>query len=156
MSEQSPPPPPRPVLDLSGGQAADLSIGQAAGHSITNQGADATAVLVFLRDYVFKADQVRETAIKEVRGELGMVSDALRGVRNQLNDLTEDIDKTKQAEVARLLADFKVRRWRQFVLNVWLGLITVLVALMAVGWLLLLWRLWPQLTPVALALGGAR
>jgi hypothetical protein len=169
------PAPPRSVVDLQGGQTADVSVGQAA-NTITNanQGADATEVLIFLKDYIFKADQVRETALKEVRSSIVIMSDAMRSMREQLNDLSKDFDRRKEADAEaqrkeaeaeeqrkeadaqRLLADYSQRRRRQWVLNAWLGAITISVVAMALGWLYLLIRLWPTLTAAAMALGGAR
>lgn len=143
-----------PLLTLPGAQLGDTKI-DAAGrdqHTTTNtthQGADATEVLLFLKEYLFKADQQRETVLKDVRGELGLLSDSLRGLRNQVNDLATDADKDKEDAASRLLAELRERRHQRRVQNWWLGTITAAVAVMAIGWLYLLWRLWPVLATVA-------
>lgn len=99
----------RSVLDLSRSQAGDVSTRDAAGRDIY-QGADADAVLSFLRAYVFEADQRRETALKElghelkrVRGDMQIITEALRGVRDQVNDDARERHR-RQAELDDALA----------------------------------------------------
>jgi len=111
----------RSVLDFSRGQTGDVATGDNAGGNITH-GADATEVLAFLRSYVFEADQKRETAIKDLarelvytRGDMGILSDAVRAVRDQVDDLVNAAEAdarqrpARQAELDRQLTI--ARRW---------------------------------------------
>jgi hypothetical protein len=135
------------TIDNSGGQTGDQHIGQAAGGDIHNVGADADGVLSFLREYVFRADQNREMAIKELRRDLErarqdreILSDAVRTIRDRVDYLV--------AERARDMADRHARQRRQ---DLWLGTLSAATLIMAGGWLWLLWRLWPTLTAIAQA-----
>jgi len=111
----------RSVLDFSRSQTGGVTTGDNAGNNITH-GADATEVLAFLREYVFKADQARETAIKDLarelvytRGDMGILSDAVRAVRDQVDDLVNATEAdarqrpARQAELDHQLA--VARRW---------------------------------------------
>ncbi len=111
----------RAVLDFSRGQTGDVATGDNAGGNITH-GADATEVLNFLREYVFEADQKRETANKELarqlayaRGDMGILSDAVRAVRDQVDDLVNAAEADAAQRPARQLAlDHQLavaRRW---------------------------------------------
>ena len=111
----------RAVLDFSRSQTGGVTTGDNAGNNITH-GADPAEVLAFLRDYVFKADQERETANKELarqlvytRGDMGILSDAVRAVRDQVDDLVNAAEAdarqrpARQAELDRQLGIN--RRW---------------------------------------------
>jgi len=111
----------RAVLDFSRSQTGGVTTGDNAGNNITH-GADPAEVLAFLRDYVFKADQERETANKELarqlvytRGDMGILSDAVRAVRDQVDDLVNATEAdalqrpARQAELDRQLTI--ARRW---------------------------------------------
>jgi len=111
----------RAVLDFSRSQTGGVTTGDNAGNNITH-GADPAEVLAFLRDYVFKADQERETANKELarqlvytRGDMGILSDAVRAVRDQVDDLVNAAQLDASQRPARQLAlDHQLavaRRW---------------------------------------------
>lgn len=149
MSEQ----PPRSVLDMSGGQAGDVSASQVAS-SITNAGASPDRVLALLEQYLLAAGREHTEAITDLRGELTILSDALRGLRETVNWLGRELDRSREAEAQRLLAEHSERKRRQRDLNLWLAVLTAAAVLMTAGWLYLLWRLWPTLTAAALAAWG--
>lgn len=146
------PDPPRPVTDLSGQQAGDQSF-QAAGENIYH-GANADHVLDFLREYVFAADQRRETAVKAASQELkraqlemGIVSDAVRSVRDRLDD--DDRDRVRrQRDLDHTLAtlgeyleaqalDLAALRRGQTLARRWLAGLTALliIEILVVAWL---------------------
>lgn len=104
----------RSALDLSGAQTGDLTSRDSAGGDINHHGADPGAVLTFLRDYVFEADQRREVAIKEVaqeirdaRADMGIISDALRSLRERANADDREREE-RQRELDLQLTDFAV------------------------------------------------
>lgn len=149
------PDPPRPVTDLSGQQAGDQSF-QAAGENIYH-GANADHVLDFLREYVFAADQRRETAVKAASQELkraqlemGIVTDAVRSVRDRLDD--DDADRVRrQRELDHALATLgesleaqdialaELRRGQQLARR-WLAGLTLALVLVLVVVAVLVWR----------------
>jgi hypothetical protein len=93
----------RATLDAAGQQVGEQHVAAAGGN--INHGADATEVLAFLREYVTKSDQQRETVLKTISRELahtrldsGIISDAVRSVRDRLDD--DDRDRARrQAEL---------------------------------------------------------
>lgn len=132
-----------------------------AGRDIS-QGANANAVLEFLRDYVFEADQQRETTIKDVgrelrrtREDVAIVSDAVRSVRDRM----DDDDHARVGRQASLDAALAELHQGQRIARRWLAGLTaaLVVAALVVAWLA--WReLYPPVNVVALlrlALGGA-
>lgn len=83
----------RAALSFDQAQLGDVRARDAAGGDIVHAGADPDGVLSFFREYVFSADQRRETAIKDVshelgmvRGDMGVITDALRALRDRAND----------------------------------------------------------------------
>lgn len=119
------------VYDKGSSQGGDEHIENLAGGNIEHHGANADKVLDFLQRYVFEADQARETAIKEVRAELQRVhgdirimADALRTVRDRADDLV-DAAATDAAErtVRQAMAD---ARWHLLVR--WLVVLALAVA----------------------------
>lgn len=143
------------VTNLAGQQAGDQQI-TAAGRDVRH-GADADAVLGFLREYVFAADQQRETAIKAVaqqlarnRDDMGIVTDAVRSVRDRLN-ADDDARVRRQRELDHALAtlgesleaqDIALAELRrgQRIARRWIAALTLAlaVALAVVAWLV--WR----------------
>jgi hypothetical protein len=132
----------------SGNQGGDQSYGSVAGRDIHNQGADANAVLDFLRRYVFEADQRRETALKELnreirlsRDDMAIMGDALRTVRDRVDDIivNSDADKLdredRQGELDRALAALREEQRRMRRVLFWGG-VALLVALLVGAWLL--------------------
>jgi hypothetical protein len=148
---------PRALIDNTGAQTGDQSYRDTAGRDI-HQGADPTAVLDFLRDYVFAADQRRETAHKELsrevrlsRDDMAIMGDALRTVRDRVDDLIvdRDVDKLeredRQGELDRVLKALRdeqerlrlsveARSARNRRILFWFA-IGLLVALLIGGWL---------------------
>lgn len=105
----------RAVLDFSRGQTGDVATGDNAGGNITH-GADPAEVLAFLREYVFAVDQKRETANKELgrqlayaRGDMGILSDAVRAVRDQVDDL---VNAAARDAAERAVRQLESDRWR--------------------------------------------
>ena len=142
----------RSVLDFSRGQTGDVATGDNAGGNITH-GADATEVLAFLREYVFKADQARETAIKELarelvyaRGDMGILSDAVRAVRDQVDDLVNAAQLDAKERPARQLAlDHQLTIARRWLAGLTIALLVALavVALLALDrYVLIAARAW--------------
>lgn len=132
---------PNSTVDATGQQVGDQQI-TAAGRDLT-QGANADAVLEFLRDYVFEADQQRETTIKNVgnelrrtRDEVAIVSDAVRSVRDRMDDDDHD-RRQRQAQLDAALSEL---HRGQRIARRWLAGITAVLAVAAavVAWLL--WR----------------
>lgn len=105
--------PRRSTVDAAGQQVGEQHV-SAAGRDIRH-GADADAVLSFLREYVVAADQQRETTLKDVQRELkrtrddmGIISDAVRSVRDRLDD--DDRERvTRQAALDKALARLEAR-----------------------------------------------
>lgn len=96
--------------DNRGSQSGDHTSRDNAGRDIY-QGADPNAVLDFFRRYLFEADQERNTAIKELRRELErlrddvhIVSDALRTLRERVDDILDDRDRDRLERQRRQLA----------------------------------------------------
>jgi hypothetical protein len=145
---------PRALIDNQGAQTGDQSVENLAGRDI-HQGASPDKVLSFLEKYVFEADQRRETALKELsrdvrlsRDDMAIMGDALRTVRDRVDDLIvdRDVDKldredrqaqvdaerdAQRAEIARLAKQIEDQRLALF----WCG-VALVVALIIGGWLL--------------------
>jgi hypothetical protein len=134
------------IYDNRDSQSGDHTSRDTAGRDI-HQGADADKVLNFLREYVFEADQRRETAIKELhrelrlsRGDTVIVSDVLRTVRDRVDDLIvdRDVDKLeredRQSELDAALAAIREEQRRTRRVLFWFG-IGIIVALVVAGWL---------------------
>lgn len=138
------PPRKRPATYAAPDQQVGEQQNTVAGGDI-NQGANADAVLEFLRDYVFEADQQRETTIKNVgnelrrtRDEVAIVSDAVRSVRDRMDDDDHD-RRQRQAQLDAALSELHrgqriARRWLA-------GITAVLAAALAV----VAWLLWREL-----------
>jgi hypothetical protein len=139
----------RSAHDLSGAQTGDVTNRDSAGGDITYHGADAGAVLTFLRDYVFASDQQRETAIKAVsqelrraRDDMGIISDAVRSVRDRLDDDDrERVERQKDHDL--FMADMAVqasdqaralRQLRRWVVVLTIALFAFALILAAVVW----------------------
>jgi hypothetical protein len=148
--------PKRALIDNQGAQTGDQTSRDLAGRDI-HQGADANSVLDFLRSYVFEADQRRETALKELnreirlsRDDMVIIGDALRTVRDRVDDLIVDRDVDKldredrqgvldealkalrdEQERLRLLVEACSARNRRALIWITIGLI---VALLIAGW----------------------
>lgn len=144
----------RSTVDASGQQVGEQQV-SAAGRDI-HHGADATAVLAFLRDYVFAADQERETALKTVSRELararldmGIMSDAVRSVRDRLDD--DDADRVRRQRelddaLARLGENLEAQditlgelRRGQALARRWLALLTLFLLAVAVVLAAVVW-----------------
>jgi hypothetical protein len=157
-----------------GNQGGDEQYENVAGRDI-NHGADATAVLDFLRSYVFAADQRRETAHKELsrevrlsRDDMAIMGDALRTVRDRVDDLIVDrdvdkldredrqgeLDKALKAlrdEQERLRLAVEARSARNRRIFLWFA-IGIVVALLVAGWVA--WDRYAALAMVRLWAGG--
>ena len=100
----------RTTVDAAGQQVGEQHVDAAGGN--INHGADATAVLEFLRAYVFEADQRREVGIKAVateiqraRGDMGIISDAVRSLRDRA-DADARQRHERQGELDAALGEF--------------------------------------------------
>lgn len=129
--------------DNRNSQSGDHTSRDAAGRDI-HQGADADAVLRFLRDYVFAADQRTETTIKELRRELARVRDDIGIIRDAVHALRERVDDITDA-AAR---DRIERGHRQLALDVRLAGLALLIIIVSV----LLALLWHDTYSLAVAL----
>jgi hypothetical protein len=136
------------VHDNRNSQSGDHTSRDAAGRDITHQGADATEVLSFLKEYVFAADQRTETTIKEMhrelrlsRGDMVIIGDALRTVRDRVDDLIvdRDVDKLeredRQAELDAKLAQISAEQRRARRVLFWFAA-GILIAFLVEAWLL--------------------
>lgn len=110
-----------------------------AGGNIT-YGAPADSVLDFLRQYVFQADDVRNTAVKEATGALRRAQDEMRILSDAQHALRDRLDRLVDSHAR----DQVERQQRQAVLNWWLGTITGVLALLALA---VLWLAWRELSP---------
>jgi hypothetical protein len=139
--------PKRALIDNQGAQTGDQTSRDLAGRDI-HQGADANSVLDFQR---------RETALKELnreirlsRDDMVIIGDALRTVRDRVDDLIVDRDVDKldredrqgvldealkalrdEQERLRLLVEARSARNRRALIWITIGLI---VALLIAGW----------------------